>query len=299
MYVGATRARHRLVLSRAHYYWDNKKAKAASPFWEEALPFMDPVEECAEPDENPHPVAETAQVSRRRLDVVREEAEIERIEGELVDLRATEAALPRAAAWRPPSALSVTAFLTFLRDEEEFFWRYVRRVPAPPSPAAELGVELHRRIEQHARGAVVVGAADEAESPYDLDPGERRGNGKAVSADELWANFERSRFATMTPHAVEQPFTLYIGEGLSVEGRIDAIFEREDNTWDVVDYKTGESNPDPLQLAIYAKAVEEIWGRTPVTTWLLLSTGEERTAAPVKDLERVLGEAAAALRELR
>jgi len=30
----------------------------------------------------------------------------------------------------------------------------------------------------------------------------------------------------MTALMVEQPFTLYIGEGLSVEGRIDAVFER-------------------------------------------------------------------------
>ena len=57
----------------------------------------------------------------------------------------------------------------------------------------------------------------------------------------------------MTPLMVEQPFTLYIGEGLSVEGRIDAIFEREDGVWEVVDYKTGASDPDPLQLAIYAR----------------------------------------------
>ena len=178
MYVGVTRARHRLVLSRAHFYWDNKRPKPASPFWEEAVPFMDTLDECEQPDENPHPVAEVLRLARPRPDVVRDDAEIARIERELVELRAAEEARPRAMAWRPPSALSVTAFLTFLRDEEEFFWRYVRRVPAPPSSAAELGIELHRRIEQHARGAVALGAPEEAEPPYDLDPGERRGNGK-------------------------------------------------------------------------------------------------------------------------
>ena len=49
----------------------------------------------------------------------------------------------------------------------------------------------------------------------------------------------------MTPLMVEQPFTLYIGEGISVEGRIDAIFEREDGVWEVVDYKTGARRPRP------------------------------------------------------
>lgn len=117
---------------------------------------------------------------------------------------------------------SVTAFLTFIHDPVEFFWRYVRRVPEPPSPAARLGNELHRRIEQHARGAVPLGgSADETEEPYDLDPSERQGGGKAVSAEEMWENFSRSQFAERTPLMVEQPFTLYIGEGISLEGRVE------------------------------------------------------------------------------
>ena len=92
---------------------------------------------------------------RARLRRIRRE--IARIEAELERLRAVEARRDRARArWRPPSTLSVTAFLTFVRDAEEFFWRYVRRVPSPPSPAAQLGIELHRRIEQHARGAVAA-----------------------------------------------------------------------------------------------------------------------------------------------
>ena len=103
----------------------------------------------------------------------------------------------------------------------------------------------------------------------------------------------------MTPLMVEQPFTLYIGEGLSVEGRIDAIFEREDGVWEVVDYKTGASDPDPLQLAIYARAVEEIWGKPAAPAWLLLRTGAEQAAPAVDDLEQILRRSATALKELR
>ena len=61
---------------------------------------------------------------------------------------------------------------------------------------------------------------------------------------------------------------------MSVVGRIDAIFEA-DGTWEVVDYKTGKSDPDPLQLALYARAVEEIWGKRPRCSWLLLRDGRE------------------------
>jgi DNA helicase-2/ATP-dependent DNA helicase PcrA len=302
MYVGITRAKRRLVLSRAWFYGDNVRAKLPSVFWEEASSFIDQLDHIDCPEVNPHPLGvEEPPVGPRGFVALRhDEAQIARITPELDRLRALEAKRPAAIAWRPPSTLSVTAFLTFMRDPEEFFWRYVRRVPGPPSPAARLGVELHRRIEQHARGAATLGgSAEEVDEPYDLDLGERHGDGNGVSSEDLWENFRLSRFAKMTPLMVEQPFTLYIGAGISVEGRIDAIFERGNKTWDVVDYKTGASDPDPLQLAIYAKAIEEIWARATVTTWLLLRTGEERAAPPVEDLEGVLGKAAAALKELR
>jgi DNA helicase II / ATP-dependent DNA helicase PcrA len=137
--------------------------------------------------------------------------QIARLEPEVERLRTLEARHRAAFTWRPPSTKSVTAFLTFVRDPEEFFWRYVRRVPFPPSPAARLGTEIHRGIEQHARGLVPLGGLlPDVDEPYDLDIGERLGDGKAISAAQLWTNFERSRFARMTPLMVEQSFTLYI-----------------------------------------------------------------------------------------
>jgi DNA helicase-2/ATP-dependent DNA helicase PcrA len=82
----------------------------------------------------------------------------------------------------------------------------------------------------------------------------------------------------MTPLMTEQPFTLYLGHGVSVAGRIDAIFEGDDGIWEVVDYKSGRSDPDPLQLAIYGRAMQEIWGRTTGCVWLLLRDGRELEA---------------------
>ena len=68
---------------------------------------------------------------------------------------------------------------------------------------------------------------------------------------------------------VEQPFTLYIGEGLALERRIDAIIERVDGVWEVVRLQDWRAGPDPLQLAIYGRAVEEIWERGSRSSWLL------------------------------
>ena len=264
-------------------------------FWEEALDtgLVRAEPEVEQPPENPYPLGVEPPAEAARFEPPPPDpAAIARIEPELDRLRELEARRPRAAVWRPPSTLSVTAFLTFVRDPEEFFWRYVRRVPSPPSPAAQLGIKLHRRIEQHARGGGALGtSAEDLDEPYDLDPGERRGDGAVVSAEELWQHFLRSRFARRTPIMSEQPFTLYIGHGLSIQGRIDAVFE-EDGVWEVVDYKTGASDPDPLQLAIYARAVEDIWGKRAEPRWLLLRDGRERTPDLPRDLYSRIEDAA-------
>jgi ATP-dependent DNA helicase UvrD/PcrA len=300
MYVGITRARRRLVLSRAWFYRDNLRAKAPSIYWEEALETeLVRARDVQCPAENPHPLGiEVPPEPERRYEPPPPDgAAIVGLEAEVERLRTSEARRPAVPPWRPPSTLSVTAFLTFVRDEEEFFWSYVRRVPSPPTPAAKLGVELHRRIELHSRGVAAVGGlTEETDEPYDLDVSERSGQ-PAVSAEQLWTNFERSRFAHMKPLMTEQPFTLYIAHGVSVTGRIDAVFEHEDGTWEIVDYKTGASDPDPLQLAIYSRAVREIWGRRPKAVWLLLRNGEERSPTH-GDVTGVLHENALRLKEL-
>src|SRR5262249_541713 len=154
----------RLVLSRAWFYGDNIRAKTPSIFWQEALPFVDRLEHLDCPEVNPHPLGAPDPPSEPKslFPLTHSPEAIERIEPELERPRNLEAERPAGSVWHPPSTLSVTAFLILVRDPEEFFWRYVRRVPSPPSPAAQLGVELHRRIEQHARGrASLTGGVEE------------------------------------------------------------------------------------------------------------------------------------------
>ena len=57
----------------------------------------------------------------------------------------------------------------------------------------------------------------------------------------------------------------------------------------LVDYKTGRSDPDPLQLALYARAVKEIWGKKPECTWLLLRKGKEQSPA-LEDVSQLIQE---------
>ena len=82
--------------------------------------------------------------------------------------------------------------------------------------------------------------------------------------------FEASRWARMTPEAVEVPFEVGLG-GHLLRGRMDAVFADGDG-WIVVDWKTGRVPAErdmpavALQLAVYryawAKVVGACQGRT-------------------------------------
>jgi len=58
------------------------------------------------------------------------------------------------------------------------------------------------------------------------------------------------------PFAVEAPFELPLG-GRVVRGRIDAVYELAGGRFEVVDWKTGTTPADPVQLALYRLA----WAR--------------------------------------
>ena len=145
---------------------------------------------------------------------------------------------------------SVTGLITFASCPQRFHWSEVDRLPRRPSPALRHGVEVHRRIELHHRGAVPFEEADEGF--YDLEPS---GEGRSGS----FKAFLGSRFAGARPLLVEAPFELRMGDGI-VAGRIDAIYEPSPGTWEVVDFKSGRRSDDPsrrVQLQAYAVAVAD------------------------------------------
>jgi len=58
---------------------------------------------------------------------------------------------------------------------------------------------------------------------------------------------------------LEAPFELRVGGGI-LAGRIDAVYEPEPGTWEVVDFKSGRRSDDPsrrVQLEAYAVAVAD------------------------------------------
>nr|WP_246019336.1 UvrD-helicase domain-containing protein [Saccharothrix australiensis] len=160
-----------------------------------------------------------------------------------------------------PEHLSVSQLVELAADPDQLARRLRRPLPFPPNPLARRGTAFHTWLEQRFGASRLLdldelpGAADEGAAP-DSD------------LTRLQEAFLASEWADRTPHDVEVPFEAEI-EGLSVRGRMDAVFADADGGWTVVDWKTG-AVPDEerlpalsVQLAAYRLAWAALT-RTPV-----------------------------------
>ncbi|HWJ65814.1 MAG TPA: ATP-dependent DNA helicase [Nocardioides sp.] len=180
------------------------------------------------------------------------DAEIDRL---LAEARSERSAEVEVAL---PSSLSATA-LARLRDEPEAFARDLARpMPRPPAPAARFGTRFHAWVETRFGQQGL------------FEPDELAGRADAGIEDEadlkdLVSAFEEGPFGSRVPAAVEAPFALVLGtpDGGQqvVRGRIDAVYEDDDGSVLVVDWKTNvRHTADPLQLALYRLAWAELRG---------------------------------------
>ncbi|MFD7652603.1 ATP-dependent helicase [Actinosynnema sp. NPDC059797] len=160
-----------------------------------------------------------------------------------------------------PEHLTVSQLVELAADPDQLARRLRRPLPFPPNPLTRRGTAFHTWLEQRFGASRLFeldelpGAADEGAAP-DSDFG------------RLQEAFLASDWARRTPYDVEVPFEAEI-EGMSVRGRMDAVFADEDGGWTVVDWKTG-SVPDEerlpalsVQLAAYRLAWAALTG-TPV-----------------------------------
>lgn len=156
-----------------------------------------------------------------------------------------------------PAAVSVTGLVTYADCPKRYFWSEVDRLPRRPSAAARRGVELHRRIELHNRGAVPF--EELAGDLYDLSPGEGA-DAPSEGAGGGWRAFAESPYADRTPVYVEAPFEVRLSSDASIRGRVDAVYPYQDGGWEIVDFKSGRRSRRPsteVQLQAYAVAACE------------------------------------------
>ena len=159
---------------------------------------------------------------------------------------------------RQEVSTSATGMVTYARCPKKYFWSSVDPLPRSYSYATRRGTRIHRQIELHHQGKVPLLEPDD-------EFGELTGDDRPVESPvDPFGVFLSSRFAKMKIQWLERGFTLRLGEGFLIKGRIDAVYRTESGAWEIVDFKSGRPpNQDPhearlAQMQVYALAVHEI-----------------------------------------
>ena len=181
--------------------------------------------------------------------------------------------------------LSFTRVDTFERCPRRFRYQYVDGLPQAPAPQLSFGTSIHTTLEWifDRKHPVLPSLEDTLRALYDAWETEgyegRDRDEQLVAyqhARDVVTRFH-ARLATeglRSPVATEAWFELPFGDDLVVVGAIDRVDADEDGTLHVIDYKTNRKARtraqvrDSLQLAIYALAVEELFGHLPRTVGL-------------------------------
>jgi putative RecB family exonuclease len=181
--------------------------------------------------------------------------------------------------------LSFTRVDTFERCPRRFRYQYVDGLPQAPAPQLSFGSSVHSALEWlYDRKHPVLPSCEELLQAL-FDAWDTTGYAE-VERDEQMRAYEHARAVVSAfharveregfrlPAATEAWFELPIGDDIVVVGSIDRLDVDDDGTMHVIDYKTNRRARtraqvrDSLQLAIYALATRELYGRLPATVGL-------------------------------
>ncbi len=246
-YVGMTRAKDRLYLTGAKYYGEGKREKKYSPFITESIGRE-----------------ATAAFMAKKGAI--EEKQLSLLEWE----KGTEPELTKRAA-TPVNYLSYSQLDTFKSCPLQYKYRYILRIPVPPSAALSFGDSMHKTVrafyEMVKEGKkpdkeALLGLLKDNWSPvgYGDKSYEQR---MREQGNRLLSEFYDKGFdPKIIPLNLEQPFKIKITPSLNLGGKIDRVDPLPDGKIEIIDYKTGQApktrNPqNDLQLTVYALAATD------------------------------------------
>jgi DNA helicase II / ATP-dependent DNA helicase PcrA len=268
-YVATTRARHSVLFTAAHWYFDTQTPQGPSDFYRWLIKQEDLVVSLgsSEPATSSPGIADR----ERRAEQARLRRDEEPRGGAVVTRRSRKrsvnadqlgmvlpAAAPEPTRLATLVSLPVSALVSLTRCARQFHWTHVRPMPRRASPAAILGTQIHSWIEQLGNGQESLFAQVMGETSEDRVTSER------PLSDRLQGSFLASPYATTMPVRVEQSIVL-LADNLTIRGRVDAAYLEPDGVLHVVDFKTGRplDADDParsVQLDLYGLAALTLWG---------------------------------------
>ena len=290
-YVALTRAEHTLLVSAHWWGRTGSRPKGPSPFCLEIADVVSTMDDsvasvehwAAEPPpDTENPLATAERTALWPADpLVAGRADVEEaaamVRTELASLRAGDGQLAleedpegwiadtdvllaeRAAALAHreqvslPDSISVSQLVELAADPAALARRLRRPLPFPPNPVARRGTAFHAWLEKRF-GSRALLDLDELPGSADAD---------AAPDEELAAlqeAFLASDWAERTPNEVEVPFICDV-DGISLRGRMDAVFADQDGGWTVIDWKTGAlpSDEDLRALTVQLAAYRLAW----------------------------------------
>ena len=156
-----------------------------------------------------------------------------------------------------PSRLSVSTLLYLANDPQSLALRLRRPMPNHIDKYARRGTDFHLWLENYFKHPALISMDDlfnySGDESVSLDE----------SLDKLQTAWLASDWANKSPVDVEVGFETMI-ENTLIRGRIDAVYQRDTNHYEVVDWKTGKvkSGDDlanaAIQLAMYRLAYAKL-----------------------------------------
>ncbi|MGB9706593.1 MAG: ATP-dependent helicase, partial [Microgenomates group bacterium] len=283
-YVGMTRAADRLYFTAANYYGEGKRERKISPFVIEAL-------------------GEKA-ISNQQLAVSNQLS--------IFDFQPVKEKKLSATSYRlPVSYLSYSQIETFDTCPLQYRYRYIQRIPTPPSAAQSFGDSIHKALYDFYK---LVKEKKEVEKKDLLGLLQKNwhSQGYASKAHEermkkegkkILSDFYKKWFdPKIVPKFLEQQFVIKLSPTLKIGGKFDRVDETGEGL-EIVDYKTGKTwqqkeIDNSLQMTVYALAAVDLGiVKKPedlILSFYFLETGEKKST---KRNSQQLSEAKKALLE--